>query len=210
MIRIIIVDDHPLVRRGIREMLAAAADMQVVAEASRGAEVLALMRQHPCDVLLLDLSLPDGSGLDLLKDVRREFPHARVLVLSTHDPLQYGVRSMRAGAAGYVAKNDPEEEVVPAIRAAAATGRYISARLASVLADFAIHDAPAAALQGLSDRELEVLRRLSSGRTMSEIANDMSLSVKTVSTYRTRILEKLGLRTTNDIVRYAIEHRLLE
>lgn len=210
MIRVIIVDDHPLVRRGIREMLAAAADMQVIAEASRGAGLVALMRQHPCDIVLLDLSLPDGSGLDVLKEVRREFPRVRVLVISTHDPLQYGVRSIRAGAAGYVSKNDPEEEIVPAIRAAATTGRYISARLASVLADFAMHDEPARAVHGLSDRELDVLRRLSSGRTISEIAGDLSLSVKTVSTYRTRILEKLGLRTTNDLVRYAIEHRLFE
>lgn len=210
MIRIIIVDDHPLVRRGIRETLSAQPDLQVVAEASSGAEVLPLLGRQPCDVLLLDLSLPDASGLDLLKDVRRDFPHVRVLVVSTHDPLQYGVRTIRAGAAGYVSKNEPEDEIVPAIRAAVQSGRYISPRLGAVLADFAMLEGRADAHQGLSDRELEVLRRLASGRTISEIAAELSLSVKTVSTYRARMLEKLGLRSTGDLVRYAVEQRLFD
>lgn len=209
MIRIIIVDDHPLVRRGIRETVAAQDDLQVVGEASRASEVVPLLARQPCDVLLLDLSLPDASGLDLLKDVRRDFPHVRVLVVSTHDPMQYGVRSIRAGAAGYVSKNEPEDEIVPAIRAAVETGRYISPRLGAALADFAMLDVRADA-QGLSDRELEVLRRLASGRTISEIAAELSLSVKTVSTYRARMLEKLGLRSTNDLVRYAVEQRLFD
>ena len=209
MIRIIIVDDHPLVRRGIRETVAAQGDLHVVGEASRASEVLPLLGRQPCDVLLLDLSLPDASGLELLKDVRRDFPHVRVLVVSTHDPMQYGVRSIRAGAAGYVSKNEPEDEIVPAIRAAVETGRYISPRLGAVLADFAMLDVRADA-QALSDRELEVLRRLASGKTISEIAADLSLSVKTVSTYRARMLEKLGLRSTSDLVRYAVEQRLFD
>jgi DNA-binding NarL/FixJ family response regulator len=210
VIRIIVVDDHPLVRRGIREMVAAQADLEVVGEAATAAEVPALLAKQSCDVLLLDLSLPDGSGLEVLKELRRGFPQLRVLVVSTHDPLQYGVRSIRAGAAGYVSKNDPENEIVPAIRAVARTGRYISPRLAEALADFAMLGGGADATRGLSDRELEVLRRLAQGSTISDIAADLSLSVKTVSTYRTRILDKLGLRTTNDLVRYAVERRLFD
>jgi two-component system invasion response regulator UvrY len=211
VISVIVVDDHPLVRRGLRETLAAEGDIRVVAEASAAEEVMATLGSHRCDVLLLDLSLPGRSGLDILRDIRREFPRVAVLVVTTHDALQYAVRSLRAGAGGYIRKSAGPEEVVAAVREVYRTGRYISSEVASALADFALVGASEApAHHQLSDREHDVLRRLVAGKTVSEIAADLSLSVKTVSTYRTRVMEKLGLRTTADLMRYALERKLFD
>lgn len=210
MIRVVLVDDHPLVRRGIRETLEAHADIRVVAEASQSSEVLQLLAAHPCDVLLLDLSLPGRGGLEVLKDVRHAFPRLRTLIVSAHAEAEYGWRAVRAGAAGYVAKASPPEILVDAIRTISRTGRFISEELGAALADFAtLKDAPAPH-QLLSDRELQVLKLLSSGKTVTQIAAELSLSVKTVSTYRTRLIQKLGLRTTHDVVRYAVERKLFE
>lgn len=208
MIRVILVDDHPIVRRGLKETLAAETDLAVVAEAERSEEVLATLQQHPCEVVLLDLSLPGRGGLDVLKDVRRDFPNVRVLVVSTHDESQYAVRAMRAGASGYLTKNSAPEELVRAVRSVAGTGRYITDEVASVLAEYALDDRSGSLHETLSDREHEVLRLLTAGRTVSEIAGELSLSVKTVSTYRSRLVQKLGARSTADLVRYAIEHQL--
>jgi two-component system invasion response regulator UvrY len=211
VISVIIVDDHPLVRRGLRETLAAENDMTVVAEAASAEEAVATLASHRCDVLLLDISLPGRSGLDVLREIRRDFPRTAVLVVTTHDAIQYAVRCLRAGAGGYVAKSAGGDEVVAAVRAVYRSGRYISPDVGSALADLALMGpANRPPHEQLSDREHEVLRQLAAGRTVSEIASDMSLSVKTVSTYRTRMIEKLGLRTTADLVRYALEQKLFE
>jgi two-component system invasion response regulator UvrY len=205
---VILVDDHPIVRRGLRDTLSVDPGIAVVAEAAQSEEVLGTLASHPCDVLLLDISLPGRGGLDVLKDVRREFPSTKVLIVSTHDEAQYAVRAIRAGAAGYLTKSNPPEELVRAVRAVTLTGRYITDSVAAALAEFAVDDRAAAAHERLSDREYEVLRLLTAGLTVSDIAERLSLSVKTVSTYRTRLAEKLGVRTTSELVRYALEYKL--
>ena len=210
MIRVTLVDDHPIVRRGLKETLTAEADIVVVGEAARSEEVMAALTAHPCDVVLLDISLPGRGGLDVLKDIRRGFPDVRVLVVSTHDESQYAVRAMRAGAAGYLTKTSPPEELVRAVRQLMRTGRYISEEVGAALAQFAQDDRPGPPHERLSDREHEVLRLLTAGKTISEIADGLSLSVKTVSTYRSRLVEKLGVRTTSELVRYALEHKLFD
>jgi two-component system, NarL family, invasion response regulator UvrY len=210
MIRVTLVDDHPIVRRGLKDTLSVEADIAVVGEAARSEEVLAALSASPCDVVLLDISLPGRGGLDVLKDIRRSFPDVRVLVVSTHDESQYAVRAMRAGAAGYLTKTSPPEELVRAVRQLMRTGRYINEEVGAALAQFAQDDRPGPPHEKLSDREHEVLRLLTSGKTISDIANELALSVKTVSTYRSRLVEKLGVRTTSDLVRYALEHKLFE
>lgn len=210
MTRVIVVDDHPIVRRGLKETLAAERDITVVAEAARSEEVLGLLTAHPCDLVLLDLSLPGRGGLEVMKDLRREFPRVPVLIVSTHDESQYAVRALRGGAAGYLTKSSAPEELVRAVRAIAETGRYISESVAFTLADYTQADRSGSLHERLSDREHEVFRLLTAGRTVSEIADELSLSVKTVSTYRTRLADKLGISSTADLVRYAIEHRLFE
>ncbi len=210
MIRVILVDDHPLVRRGIRETLAAESDITVVAETARSEEVLSVLQLCACDVVLLDISLPGRGGLDVLKDVRREFPGVHVLVVSTYAESQYGLRAIRAGASGYLTKASAPEELVRAVRSLMQSGRYISETMAATLADYVHDDWTAALHERLSDRELEVLRRLAAGRTVSDIADDLSLSVSTVSTYRSRLVDKLGVRTIADLVRYALEHKLFD
>jgi len=210
MIRVTLVDDHPIVRRGLKDTLSAEADIVVVGEAARSEEVLAALSASPCDVVLLDISLPGRGGLDVLKDIRRSFPDVRVLVVSTHDESQYAVRAMRGGAAGYLTKTSPPEELVRAVRQLMRTGRYINEEVGAALAQFAQDDRPGPPHERLSDREHEVLRLLTAGKTVSDIASELSLSVKTVSTYRSRLVEKLAVRTTSDLVRYALEHKLFD
>ena len=210
MIRVVVVDDHPLVRRGLRETLAAEADITVVAEAGRSEEVPAILATHPCDVLLLDLSMPGRGGLDVLSSVRHDYPDTRVLIVSTHGEAQYSVRAIRAGAAGYLTKNDSPAELVAAVRQIFRSGRYLSHGVATALAMFTADDRPSQRHDGLSDREHQVLRLLTAGQTVSEIAAELSLSVKTVSTYRSRLAEKLGARTTADLIRYALAHKLFD
>jgi DNA-binding NarL/FixJ family response regulator len=210
MIRVLIVDDHPLVRRGLREALATDSGVSVVAETGRSDEVLAALREHPCDVLLLDLSLPGRGGLDVLADVHRHFPSVRTLIVSSHDNATQILRAIRAGAAGYVTKAAPEEELLRAIHSVYQTGRHISDAVGAVLAEFAQGGGDTGSVGVLSDRELEVLLRLAKGESVSSIADALSLSIKTISTYRTRVLEKLGLASTADLVRYAIDHDLVD
>ena len=208
MIRILIVDDHPIVRRGLREIMDDQPDLSVVAEATRAEEVPALLAQHPCDVVLLDLSLPGRGGMELLGDIRRASPRVHVLVVSTYAASQYALRAMRSGAAGYLSKSSVVEELVLAVRTVMQTGRYINDEVAATLADFAQRDSPPAQHELLSDREHEVLRLLYEGKTVSDIAAHLALSVKSVSTYRRRAFEKLGVDSTAALVRYAVEHNL--
>ncbi len=210
MIRVLIVDDHAVVRRGLREIVAEAPEMAVADEAASGAEALRLVRDADYDVVLLDLALPDLNGLDVLRQIRAERPAVRVLILNVHPEEQYAVRALRSGAAGYLTKDSAPGELVEAIRQAAAGSRYVSRPLAERLAALLAGEAPPDPLAALSDREFQVLRMLGAGRTVGEIAAALSLSDKTISTYRGRLLLKLRLSTTAELIRYAIEHDLKE
>src|SRR5687767_8745380 len=210
MTNILIVDDHPIVRRGLRETLAVEPDITVVAEAARSEEVMHALAAHRCDVVLLDLSLPGRGGLDVLKDIQRDSPQVRVLVVSTYSETQYALRAIRAGAAGYLVKTSAPEELVRAVRSVMDSGRYITEGVAAALADYARENVRRAAHDHLSDREHEVFRLLVTGLTISQIAEHLSLSVKTISTYRRRLGDKLRLHSTADLVRYAVELRLFE
>ena len=208
MIRVLVADDHAVVRRGVVQILSEAQDMLVVGEASSGRETLRLAQTCPCDVLLLDIAMPEGGGLAVLDQVRGLQPDLRVLVLSIYPEQQYARRAFRAGAAGYLTKDSAPDELIAAIRRVFAGGRYVSRALADAMAQELDLDAGHPLHSRLSDREYQVLRLLAGGKTVGKIAADLALSPKTVSTYRARILEKLHLSTTAEIVRYAFDHDL--
>jgi len=209
VIRVLIADDHALVRRGVIQVLSDAADIQAADEAASGQAVLQAVGGHcDFDVLLLDMALPDMSGLEVLKHVQTLKPALPVLILSIYSEKQYALRCLRAGAAGYLTKDSAPDELIAAIRRVAAGGRYVTQTLAELLAAELESPAGRALHHTLSDREDQVLRRLAAGQTVGAIAADLALSPKTVSTYRSRILEKLRLETTADLIRYALEHDL--
>lgn len=211
MIRVVVVDDHAIVRRGLRQILSETQDILVGGEASSGNEVLELLERERFDVALLDIGLPGGSGLALLPTLRRRFPRTAVIVLTMYSDPQFAVRAIRSGAAGFLTKESAPEQLVEAVRCVASGRRYVSAELAETLASIVAGDAgEGAPHERLTDRELEVLRLLANGKTVTEIARELSLSVKTISTHRTRTLKKLHLRTTAELLRYAIDHRLVE
>ena len=208
MIRVLLADDHGLVREGLRGILAKGADIEVAAEAANGDEVLALVRKQEFDLALLDLSMPGLSGIALIKRLKAEKPKLRILVLSMHGESQYAARALKAGASGYLTKDSAAAQLLGAIRKIAAGGVQISeAAAAQLIGARGTADAPHAAL---SDREYEVLRQIVAGRSMTEIADALHLSVKTVSTHKARILGKLGLDGTAELVRYALEHGLMD
>jgi DNA-binding NarL/FixJ family response regulator len=209
MIKVLVADDHVLVRRGIVQVLAEAPDICVAAEAGNGTEALQAVRKGDYDVVVLDISMPDMNGLEVLKQVRTLRPDVPVLILSMYSEEQYALRALRAGAVGYLTKDSLPGELIAAIREAVQGGRYVSRSLAQRLAGEYGRHAAQAPHETLSDREFQVMGLLAAGRTVSEIAVEMSLNVKTVSTYRARMLVKLGLRTTADIVRYAVQHSLV-
>jgi len=206
--RILVCDDHPIVRRGLREILEQAGAPVTVGEAASAAEGLALARKQSWDTVVLDITMPGRSGLELLEELKSERPNVPVLVLSVHPAEQYAVRVLRAGASGYLTKESAPEELLTAIRHIVRGGRYISPSVGETLADDLGRPAEQLPHHGLSDREFEIMRLLASGRRVSEIAEQLHLSVKTVSTYRARVLLKLNLRTTAEIMRYAIKHDL--
>ena len=208
MIRVVIADDHTILREGLRQLLGAEADIEVVAEAGDGHEVLARVREVVFDLLLLDMSMPGRSGIELIKQVKSEKPKLRVLVLSMHEEKQYAVRAIKAGASGYVTKDGAGTQLVTAIRKVASGGAFISAEVAEQLALGAMPDAEAAPHGRLSDREFEVLRLLVAGHTVTDIAAKLNLSGKTVSTHKARLMEKLGIDNQADLVRYAMKHGL--
>jgi DNA-binding NarL/FixJ family response regulator len=203
MIRILLADDHQIVRDGLRGILARTGDIEIAAEASNGDQALSLVRAAEYDVAVLDMSMPGLSGLDLIKRLAIERPKLRMLVLSMHGEAQYAARVLKAGAAGYLNKDSAAEQLVGAIRKIAAGGVHIGDAAAAALLQ-----AGAGGHRALSDREFEVLRLLVDGKSPSDIAEQLHLSVKTVSTHKTRVLEKLGLRTTGELVRYALENKL--
>ena len=208
MIRVISADDHAVVRVGVKQLLADAPGIEFVAEAGSGTELMQVLQHHPCDVLLLDISMPDKDGLTLLKEVRSNWPGIAVVILSMHPERQYAARALRAGARGYLTKQGAAEQLVEAVRAAAAGGRFVSPALAQVLADQVTGDEGKPPHEALSDREYEVLVRIGAGRTVGEIAEELFLSINTVSTYRTRLLTKLGLATTAELIRYVVTNNL--
>jgi DNA-binding NarL/FixJ family response regulator len=209
-ISVLIADDHAIVREGLRRILAGDPAFRVAGEAKDGHEVLAAVRAGGFDVLLLDLSMPGRSGIELLKQVKAERPALKVLVLSMHDEEQYAVRAIRAGASGYLNKDTAGAQLVAALRRIAAGGLFITPTVAEALA--AGLQAPANELphKRLSDREYEVLLLLAGGESVSGIAERLHLSVKTVSTHKTHIFEKMNLGSLADLVRYALAHKLLD
>lgn len=206
MIRVLLADDHTLVREGLKQLLGTAEGIEVAGEAADGDQALALVRAHDFDLAVLDLSMPGLSGIDLVKRVRQERPRLKVLVLSMHGERQYAARALKAGASGYLTKDSAAAQLVGAIRKIAAGGVQISDEAAAQLIAGGRSEAePHAAL---SDREFEVFRMLVAGQGLTEIADHLHLSVKTVSTHKTRILQKMDMDSTADLVRYAVERKL--
>jgi DNA-binding NarL/FixJ family response regulator len=209
MTRIVIADDHAVVRKGLRQLFVEAEVMTVVGEAASGDELLTIIRSRPVDVVVLDLSLGARSGLDLLKHIKSEFPRLPVVILSMHSEDLFAVRALRAGASGYIEKNSAPEELLRAVRRVARGGTYVSVQIGEKLAaDIVRGGAPVLPHERLSDRELEVFRLLGSGMSVTEIGHTLNLSVKTISTHRTHILAKTGLHNNADIVKYVSSHGL--
>jgi two-component system invasion response regulator UvrY len=208
MIKVIIVDDHPVVRRGLKQIIEDEPDMQVVGEATNAGECFSLVRRMECSLVLLDITLPDRSGFDVLIQLKYERPGLPVLILSAHSEDQYAVRFIKAGASGYLMKEGAPEELVKAIRKVNAGGKYVSASLAEKLVSHldALDKPPH---ENLSDREFQILRLIAQGKSLKDIADELCISEKTVSTYRSRIMEKMKMSTNSDLTRYALDHHLI-
>jgi two-component system invasion response regulator UvrY len=210
MIRVLVADDHAVVRRGLVQILAEAPDMVVAGEASTGREVLQAVWKHDYDVLVLDIAMPEGGGLEVLQQLQTLKPDLRVLILSMYPERQYAVRALKTGAAGYLTKESVPDELIAAIRKVARGGKYVSQSLAEQLAGELRGEVEKEPHETLSDRQYQVMTLLAAGKSITDVAEELSLSVKTVSTYRARILDKLNLKSTAEIIRYALEHRLVE
>ena len=210
MIKVLIADDHPIVRHGLRQILSGIPDMEVAGEAVNAQETLDLVRLGGWDVLVLDITMPDRSGFDILKELKHEQPRLPVMILSIHAEEQLAVRVLKAGAAGYLTKENAPDELVKAIRKVVGGGKYVSSNLAESLAAALDTTTDRPRHKALSDREFQVMQMMASGKTLAEIAEILSLSAKTVSTCRTRLLEKMDLKTNAEIIRYAIENGLIE
>jgi len=207
-LNVLIADDHAILRRGLKEILEEAPDIIVSGEAATGGETLNLIRQHAFDVLLLDITLPGISGIDVLKEIRRAGMKIPVLVLSIHSEDQYALRALKAGASGYLTKETAPDLLVSAIRKVADGGRYVSPALSERLALEISSGEDRSPHERLSDREFEVMQLIGAGKTIGEIAQSLALSVKTVSTYRARLLEKMNMRNNAELIRYVIENHL--
>lgn len=209
--RVLIVDDHPVVRRGVRELLADELPNAAFVEAENGESAMAKIEEEDAfDVALLDLSMPGRGGLDALKEIRTRRPRLPILVHSHHAEHQYAIRAIRAGARGYITKDTAPEELVRAVREVVAGRRYLTPGVAAQIASAISSDPDAEPHDALSDRELQVLRMMALGKTVRDIARELNLSDKTISTYRTRVLDKLELRTTADLMRYALKANLVD
>jgi DNA-binding NarL/FixJ family response regulator len=209
MIRIIIVDDHPVVRRGLKQILHEEPDVKVVGEAESAQEAFKIIRTIDCDAVVLDISLPGASGVEILKQLKYEYKKLPVLILSVHPEEQYAVRVMKAGASGYLTKESAPDELVKAIRKIISGGKYISSSLAErLITDIDASGKPRH--EKLSDREFEIMRMIARGKAIKKIAEELYLSEKTVSTYRTRLLEKMKMTTNAEIIGYALKNKLIE
>ncbi|MEO6940807.1 MAG: response regulator transcription factor [Candidatus Kapaibacterium sp.] len=210
MIRVLIADDHAIVREGLKQIVAQTSDILVIGEATSAADVTSKLRIAVPDLLLLDISMPGRSGLDVLIEVRRDYPTLPVLILSLHTEDQYALRTLKAGAAGYLTKESAPDQLIAAIRKAASGGKYLSPHLAEKIALYMVDDKGVLAHELLSNREFQVFRMIALGKTVTEIADELSLSVKTISTNRTRILEKMRMRTNAEITQYAMQNSLVD
>ncbi len=208
--RILIADDHAVVRQGLKQILAEAFKRAVIGEATNSQEALERVWKEPWDVVILDLTMPGRNGLEVLKEIKRDRPKLPVLILSMHPEDQFAVRLLKAGASGYMTKESAPEELVGAVKKAVAGGRYVSPHFAEKLASLIVQDVQAAPHESLSDREFLILRLIASGKTVSAIARDLSLSVKTISTYRARLLEKMYMSNNSELVHYAFQNQLVE
>jgi two-component system invasion response regulator UvrY len=209
-IRVFIADDHAIVREGLKQILADSRDIVVGGEAENGLDAIRLFPKSRCHVMLLDISMPDKNGIEVLKQIKKEYPDTQVLMLSMHREDQYAIRSLKAGAAGYLTKQAAPKELVVAIRQVAAGQKYVSAALAQALASQVGDDHDTPVHDTLSDREYQTLTLIASGKTVSDIALELSLSVKTVSEYRARLLVKMKLKNSAELTHYAIRNHLVE
>ena len=208
-IKILIADDHPIVRAGFKQVISDMPDMLVADEAGNGQEVLQLIGKKDYDLVLLDISMPGRNGLEILKDLKSEKPKLPVLILSIYPEEQYAIRALRAGASGYMTKASAPNELILAIRKISEGGKYISASLAEKLAYYLDGDAAKPPHETLSDREYQVMLMIASGKTVTEIANELCLSVKTISTYRTHIREKMKMKNNAEMTLYAVQNKLV-
>jgi DNA-binding NarL/FixJ family response regulator len=209
-IRVLIADDHAIVRQGLRQILSDTPDLTVAGEAENGVQAVNMVRAGEWDVVLMDVSMPDRNGIDALKLIKKEFPRLPVLILSMYPEEQYAIRALKAGAAGYLTKQSAPELLVTAIRQVASGKKYVSPSLAEELANAIGEDSERPAHEKLSDREYQTLCMISSGKTPTEIAEALNLSVKTVSVYRARLLEKMNLRNNAEFTHYGLKHGLAE
>ena len=216
MIEVLIADDHQILREGLKLILAETSDIDVTGEASYGKEVLKKVWKNDYDLILLDISMPDSSGLDILKQIKSVKPELKVLILSGHPEEHFAVRSLRSGASGYLTKDRASDELVTAIRRVSQGRMYVSSSLAETLAwdvfrgSLGETDQKKPIYEQLSDREYQVLCMIASGKTVTQIANELSLSIKTISTYHSRIMGKMHIKTDAELTRYAIENQLVE
>jgi DNA-binding NarL/FixJ family response regulator len=208
MVKILVADDHPIVRRGLEQILSEDPSLVVAGEASDGPEVMAKVRAGDYDLVLLDISMPGQDGLTVLRQLKDEKPGLAVLVMSVHPENQYAVRALKAGALGYITKDSAPQELITAIRAAVAGRKYVSSSLAQDLATQLANPGEKSPHEALSDREFSILRLIASGKAKRDIARELFLSPKTVSTYRSRLMRKMGLKTDADIIRYVLDNKL--
>lgn len=209
-IHVLIADDHAIVRQGLKQILSETDDLVITGEADDGAEALQLARHQPLDVFLLDVSMPNRNGIDTLKQLKKEFPRLPVLILSMHPEEQYAVRALKAGASGYLTKQSAPEQLVTAIRQVASGKKYVSPAVAQQLVEALSGDSNKLPHERITDREYQVLVMIATGQTQTQIAEKLNLGVATVSTYRARLLEKMGLKSTAELIRYGLEHGLVE
>lgn len=210
MIRIVIADDHPLIREGLKKTLLSEEDMQIVGEAADGNELLQKLSQIDFDIILLDLNMPGRNGLDIIKDIKQNYPKSYILVVSMYPLHRFAVRALKTGAAGYITKDSPTEELLNAIRTIIKRGRYISIELAELLANEFGSAKNAMPHESLSDREFQIMSMITTGKTVKEIAEELCLNISTVNTYHARILEKMNMKSNVELTLYAIENNLID
>ena len=210
MIKILVADDHAIVREGLKQIVRETSDMEVAGEAADGRQVVQMVANDDWDVVLLDIGMPGKSGMDILKELKAERPGLPVLMLSMYPEEQYAVRALKAGASGYLTKESVPDELINAIRKVSAGGKYVSSSLAEKLAYDLEADVEKPLHETLSDREYQVMIMIAKGETIKDIADNLCLSIKTISTYRSRILEKMRMKNNAELMHYAIKHKLAE
>lgn len=208
MIKILIADDHAIIRQGLKQTVADQLDMDVAGEARDALETLELVRGKAFDVVVLDITMPGKSGLELLKELKAEFPRLPILILSMHAEEQFAVRALKAGAAGYITKQSAPKDLIQAIRTVNRGGKYVSPSMSETLAFALGRGGEQAIHERLSDREFQVMCMIATGKTLKEIADELTLSEKTIGTYRVRLLEKMNMRRNAELIRYVVEHKL--